>query len=154
MTTGDDLELHDVSMPGEVDRLLAAYVQAGALAGELRAALAGHGLTADVVAVQPGLCESGEPVVRVVLAGVAAGRLTALLTTGRDRGPPRRDVPTHPPQRCGGPGRLTCRLRPRRLASSAGDGAVYVPEPVRPTPARPGRAAPARAGRRVGRRRR
>jgi hypothetical protein len=103
MTTGDDLELHDLSMPGAVGRLLDAYEHAEALAEQLRAALDGHGISADAVVVEPGLCDTGEPVVRVVLAGVAAGRLSGLLVTGRDGGPPRRDVRTHPPS--GAPGR-------------------------------------------------
>jgi hypothetical protein len=96
MTTGDDLELLPLG-PGDLGGLLAAYQRAQELADDVRAALARQGFTDDMVVVQPGLCASGEPVVRVVLAGVAAGRLAGLLVTGRDGGPPRRDVPTHPP---------------------------------------------------------
>ncbi len=103
MTTGEDLELHDLSMPGAVGRLLDAYGHAEALAGQLRDALASYGVSDDALVVEPGLCDTGEPVVRLVLSGPACVWLAGLLATGRDGGPPGRDVRTHPPS--GAPGR-------------------------------------------------
>src|SRR6266487_942418 len=95
MTTGEDLELHDLSMPGAVGRLLDAYGHAEALAGQLRDALASYGVSDDALVV--------EPVGRLVLSGPACVWLAGLLATGRDGGPPGRDVRTHPPS--GAPGR-------------------------------------------------